>query len=62
VRVVDNGAPIVLAGEYGASFKNLASLLRFRGADRRATIQAGATAEALAAIQVEQDHVVAKVG
>ncbi len=50
VRVIDNGAAIILAGESCSSPQALASLLSFASADRGTAIQTRATAEPLATV------------
>ena len=60
VRRIDNGLPVDLVGERGAGFQDLAGILRFGGADARTTVEARGAAESLAAIEIEQNDLVAQ--
>jgi hypothetical protein len=62
VCVIDNGAAIELAGESGTGSKTLASLLGLFGTDVGAAIQSSPATEPLAAIQIEQNHLMAEIG
>ena len=59
---VDDGAAVVLAGEGGAGPEDLACLAGFGGANGGTVAGAGSAAEALTAIQVQQNHLVAELG
>ncbi len=50
VRVIDNGAAIILARESGTGSKTLASFLRFAGTDGGTAIQTRTAAEPFASI------------
>jgi hypothetical protein len=62
VRVIDDGATVVLAGKNGPGPENLTRLLSFGCTDGGTTDQAGRAAEPFAPVQVQQGHVVAEVG
>ena len=62
VFVIDDGAAVDLIREYRAGFQDLARSLSFGRSDLSAEIEACAAAEALAAIEVEKDDLVAQIG
>jgi hypothetical protein len=62
MRGVDDSAAVVLAGEGGAGPEYPASLAGFGGTDAGTAPEAGSAAEALAAVQVQQNHLMTELG
>jgi hypothetical protein len=61
MRGIDDRAAVILAGEGGSGFKGSTGALGFRGSNRGTAIEAGSAAEPFAAIQVQQNNLVAQV-
>lgn len=59
---IDDRAAVVLAGKNGARFQTSTSSLGFGGANGAAAVEARAAAESLAAVEIEQDHLMSQIG
>ena len=62
VGFINNGAAIDLIRECGAGVQNGTGLLRFGCANRGTAAEARCAAKALAAIEIEQRHLMTEVG
>jgi len=60
MRGIDDRTAVVLAGESGSGFQESTCVLGFRGSNCATAIEARSAAEPLAAIQVQQNDVVAQ--
>src|SRR5450432_4648437 len=60
VRLIDDGAAIVLSGESGTGLENLAGFPGFCGADIGTAAEAGSAAKPFAAVEVQQNHLMAE--
>jgi hypothetical protein len=62
VLFVDHGAPVVLICEYGPRLQNSTRILRLGGPDLGTTAQFRRPAVAFAAIEIQQNNLMAKLG